>query len=107
MRAGKLDNTIEIMRHTWIDDDYGGQVPGPTVVLATLRAQIIQASTEEFYRAWGASSETAIVFRTRWFDDVTVADKVRHDGVEFNIKEIKPIGRRRGLEIRCGNGAGT
>jgi len=101
MRAGKLDNTIEIMRNTMIDDDYGGQIPGDPIVIATMRAQIIQASTEEFIRAWGASSERLMIFRTRWIDDITLADKVRHDGIDYNIKEIKPIGRRRGLEIRC------
>ncbi|WP_457661095.1 hypothetical protein [Sinorhizobium medicae] len=28
MRAGKLDNTIEVKRETLIDDGYGNQVPG-------------------------------------------------------------------------------
>lgn len=102
MRSGKLDQTIQIVRPGgWVDDGYGGQVPTGESVLATLRAQIIQASTEEFMRSWGASSEAAIVFRTRHFDDVHVADKVRHDGVDYNLKEVKNIGRRRGLELRC------
>lgn len=102
MRAGRLDNLIEIVRPGgYVDDGYGNQVPGPDIVLASMRAQIIQANTEEFIRAWGASSETIMIFRTRWLDDVLLSDKVRHEGTDYNLKEIKPIGRRRGLELRC------
>lgn len=101
MRAGKLDQPIDIMRSAWVDDGFGGQVPGPTVVFVSLRAQIIQASTEEFIRAWGILAESVMIFRTRYIDDLDVADFVAWEGGEFNIKEIKPIGRRPGVEIRC------
>lgn len=102
MRAGKLDNTIEVVRPGgWVDDGYGNLEQGEEVIVATLRAQVMQASTEEFIRAWGASSETAIIFRIRHVDGVLLSDKVRHDGRDLNLKEIKPIGRRRGLELRC------
>lgn len=102
MRAGKLDRTITLTRPgAWADDGYGNQIPGPDVVLATCRAQVIQASTEEFIRGWGASSETIIIYRTRHIDGVTLADTLRCDGDTFNLLEIKPIGRRRGLELRC------
>ena len=102
MRAGKLDNTIEIRRQADDGvDEYGNPVPGTVSTVATLRAQIVQASTDEFIRAWGANDETVIIFRTRWLDDMTLSDTVRHDGTDFNLKEIKPIGRRRGLELRC------
>lgn len=109
MRAGKLDQSIQIVRPGgWIDDGYGNEVPAGETILATMRAQIVQASTEEFMRAWGAATEAAVIFRTRHLDGVTVADKVRHSGVTYNLKEIKPIGRRRGLELRCvANGTGS
>jgi len=100
MRAGKLDNTIQIVRREWVDDGRGN-VTEQEVAVATLRAQIIQASTEEFIRAWGASDETVIIFRTRWLECVTPSDKVRFDGSDLNLKEVKPVGRRRGLELRC------
>lgn len=102
MRAGKLDRTITIKRlGAWLDDGYGNLAPGPSVVLATCRAQVIQASTEEFMRSWGASTETAVVFRTRHVDGVSPADTVTADGDTFDIIEVKPLGRRRGLELRC------
>lgn len=101
MRAGKLDQVVQLRRATIVDDGWGGQAPGPTETYATMRAQVIQTSTEEFIRSWGIADETAVIFRLRFIDDVTLADEVRCDGADFNIKEIKPIGRRRGIELRC------
>lgn len=102
MRAGKLDRTIIIQR--WEEqpepDEYGTVKPD-WVNLATLRAQIIQSSTEEFIRAYGASDETVVVFRTRFLGGVTNANQIIYDGAAFNIKEVKEIGRRKGLELRA------
>lgn len=100
MRAGKLDRKVDIERLTQAPDEYG--VPQETWTnVATLRAQLVQASTEEFIRAHGASSESVVIFRTRFLTGVTVADRVIHDSQTFDIKEVKEIGRRRGLELRC------
>jgi SPP1 family predicted phage head-tail adaptor len=101
MRAGKLDRTITIERYTETLDEYGNPGGQSWSTLATLRAQIIEASTEEFQRAYGASSETAIIFRVRFMDGVTLADRVSYDGKAHNLVEVKEIGRRRGLELRC------
>lgn len=106
MRAGKLDSTIEIRRESFEDDGAGNQVPTGETVFVTLRAQVIQSSTEEFLRAYGASSESVIIFRTRWADGITLADKVTYDTTAYDLLEIKSIGRRRGLELRCRNVGG-
>lgn len=100
MRAGKLDKEITIQRFTSTVDDYGTPVFTWTD-LATLRAEIVQASTQEFIRGFGASDETAIIFRTRWLDGVQLADRILYGGIIHNLKEIKEIGRRKGLELRC------
>jgi SPP1 family predicted phage head-tail adaptor len=100
MRSGKLNETITLSRVESVSNDYGG-VEETLVEYATLRAQIIEESTEEFIRGWGASTERLRIFRTRWRDDVGVADVLTHDGRTYNMKQIKPIGRRRGLELRC------
>ena len=105
MRAGKLDQTITLRSVTYVDDGFGGQELQETD-FATLRAQIIEESTDEFVRNFGVSTERLRIFRTRWHDGVTIEMTVQHNGVPFNIKQIKEIGRRRGLELRCVNGAG-
>ncbi|MEQ1950559.1 phage head closure protein [Mesorhizobium sp. CN2-181] len=100
MRAGRLDRAIAVERASSVVNEYGATVAhwGP---VATLRAQLIEATTDEFQRAYGASSETATVFRTRWLDGVTVADRVAYQGSHLGIVQVKEIGRRRGLELRC------
>lgn len=99
MRAGKLDRTIIIERSEETIDDYGTPA-SMWLLVAILRAEIMQAGTEEFIRN-GAVEETVTVFRTRWLAGVTGADRVTSEGVIFDVKEAKEIGRRRGLEIRC------
>lgn len=100
MRSGALDTEITIQRVTeGPPNEYGS----PTEVyadLATVRAQIIQASTEEFMRSYGASDQTVIIFRMRYLDGITNADRVVYDGRVHNIKETKEIGRAKGLDIR-------
>jgi SPP1 family predicted phage head-tail adaptor len=100
MRSGKLDRTIIIQTAAAAVDEYGT----PTVTwtdLATARAQLIQASTEEFLRGYGEIDALAVIFRTRWLDGVTAAHRVVYEGRNLNIREVKEIGRRRGLELRC------
>lgn len=100
MRAGKLDKTINIERLGRTVDDYGTETEGWTPV-ASVRAQLVQASTEEFMRSAGSISETAIVFRVRYRDDLTTSDRVTHQGQAYDVKEIKELGRREGLDLRC------
>lgn len=107
MRAGKLTKTIVIQRVTTTVDEYGTPIEGWATV-ATVRADLIQSSVEEFMRSFGTSAETAVIFRIRYLDGVTTADRVTHDGRSFDVKEIKELGRREGLELRCAaQGAGV
>lgn len=100
MRAGRLDTVIVIQRYTVVGDDgYGNQIE-EWADLATLRAQLIKASTEEFVRNYGITSDILIVFRTRFMAGINPADRVVHDGFLHDIKEVKEIGRGKGLEIR-------
>ncbi len=99
MRAGLLDKTIVIERVSTTLSAAG--VPVETwTPLVTLRAQLVQASTEEFIRQFGASTETAIIFRTYFYDGITLADRVSYAGKYHDIKELTELGRRQGLEIR-------
>nr|WP_024587623.1 phage head closure protein [Aliihoeflea sp. 2WW] len=100
MRAGKLDKTITIERFASTVDEYGTVTEEWTAV-ATVRAQIIQSTTEEFMRSFGVSAETAIVFRIRNIEGLTTADRVTYQGRPHDLKEIKELGRRAGLDLRC------
>lgn len=100
MRAGKLDRQIVLQGLTNTVDAYGTPVE-TWATFATLRAQIVQQGTDEFLRAGGAVPETAIVFRARFVAGVTTSHRVSYGGAIFNLKEVKELGRREGLELRC------
>lgn len=100
MRAGKLDKTISIERLGRTVDDYGTEVESWTPV-AVVRAQLVQQSTEEFMRGAGSMAETAVVFRIRHRDGIAPADRITHTGTAYDIKEVKELGRREGLDLRC------
>jgi len=100
MRAGKLDKIITIGRVTNTVDDFGTPQEGWATV-ATVRAQRVKLTTEEFLRAFGSTSEAVAVFRIRHIDGLTLADRITCDDEAFDLKGIEPIGRRQGLELRC------
>jgi SPP1 family predicted phage head-tail adaptor len=100
MRAGKLDKTIEIQRHTLSVDDYGTQTEG-WATAATVRAQVMQSTTEEFLRSFGTTSDIAIIFRIRHMEGLTPTDRVQFNGQAYNLNEVKELGRRAGLDLRC------
>jgi SPP1 family predicted phage head-tail adaptor len=100
VKSGRLTESIEIQRSTSGVNDYGT----PADVwerLTSLRAERIDATTEEFMRGFGASDEEAVVFRIRYVESVTNADRVMWKGQPFNIKQVTPIGRRKGFDLRC------
>lgn len=101
MRAGQLDREITIQEYSeGIPDGYGNSVPGYTDV-ATVRAQLIQSTIEEYQRAYGEGANTAVIFRIRWTDQVEASSQIVYGGKSFNVREIKELGRREGLELRC------
>lgn len=100
MRAGRLDRQITIQRSTHSVNEYGTPVFA-WVDVATLRAQLVEGRAEEFLAGGGATDKTLAVFRIRYLAGVTNADRVIHAGQVFNIREVKEIGRRKGLELRA------
>jgi SPP1 family predicted phage head-tail adaptor len=100
MRAGKLDRQITIQSFSSTIDVLGT----PTVTwttIATVRAQVIEVSTEEYQRAYGEGGNTSIIFRIRFLAGVTTDHRVQYEGKDLNIRELKEIGRGKGLELRC------
>ena len=100
MKAGKLIETIQIERGMDGVNDYG--TPSTSWrPFVSVRAERIDRTTEEFMRSFGASDEEAVIFRIRFVDGITNADRVMWQGEAFNIRQVTPIGRRKGLDLRC------
>jgi SPP1 family predicted phage head-tail adaptor len=102
MRAGALDRIIIIERQLGTGlDDAGTPVSVGWMPFVTSRAQLIEASTDEYLRGYGEGENGKAIFRLRWVDGVTADMRVIWEGRTLNIREIKQIGRNRGLELRC------
>lgn len=100
MRAGNLDRVIEIQRRTTGLDLYGTPTETWTPV-ATLRAQLLQHATDDKEGQRGHTTDVVRTFRTRWLDGVTLENRVSYDGQQYQISQIKELGRRRGLDLTC------
>lgn len=96
---GRLRHLITIERRTESRDELG-QVTESWTCFATMRAEKITASTIEFLRGAGLEGQAAVVWRTRWRDCITIHDRVVCNGIAHDIKELRELGRRKGLDIR-------
>lgn len=100
MHAGKLDRVIHIERHAETVTPSGAVIATWTN-LATVRAEIVKQSASEFLTGFGAAESATVIFRIRHLAGITTADRIIHDGIAHDIKELAEIGRRRGLELRA------
>jgi len=100
IRAGKLDREIIIKRASVALNSTGTPVSTWATVV-TLRAQLIDDVTEEKQRDHGESTERTVTFQTRYFCPLFVSDQIFYQGHDYNITNVKEIGRRRGLELRA------
>ncbi len=98
MKAGPLDRRVTLQRFTTIVDDYGGETQ-TWADLATLPAQAIQQSGREFLSADQINAEQRVLFKLRWFEGVSVLDRVLYQERAHNISDVKELGRREGLEL--------
>jgi hypothetical protein len=100
MRAGLLDRQITLQSPTTTIGNDG--TPATTfATFATLRAQRLEATLDEYVRNYGASTERLMIFRTRYIDGVQGDFQIVFEGEQFVIKQIKEIGRRKALEFRA------
>lgn len=101
MRAGKLDRIIILQREVQSVLD-SGDVLSSWTAIATVRAELIQATADEAATGFGEAETVLRTFRIRWpASEITTAERVFYAGAAYNIKDLVEIGRRRGLELRC------
>lgn len=101
MRPGKLQERIQIEREQELVSDSGLVRKAWLPVLMT-RAEVKQASTEEFLVQQIVGDKVRAVFLIRWpSQPISTSDRITHAGKVWNISGLSEIGRRRGLEIRA------
>ncbi|MEW9522371.1 phage head closure protein [Agrobacterium radiobacter] len=98
MRSGKLDSKIKLQTSTHIVREDG--VPIMTWTdFATVRAEILQSGTEQFYRAYGSVEEGQTIFRIRHLSGLNTSMRIIFEDRNYDIRKINEIRRKRGYEI--------
>jgi SPP1 family predicted phage head-tail adaptor len=101
MRAGQLDRVIIIEAAVTTVDPNGVQQEA-WATFATARAQLLQRSTSEFMlKGYGEDTDIVVAFRIRWLDGVRLTHRVAYNFERYRITDIREIGRREALELRC------
>lgn len=100
IKAGKLDRQITITREAETVA-VSGAVSKAWAPVATIRAELVQRSADEYLAGFGEADASGAVFRIRYLAGITTADRVTFDGVTYDIDEVAELGRRRALELRC------
>lgn len=106
-----LDRTITIERAVERRDEFGG-ITNEWVLVQTMRAKVVQGGTSEQLMGAGLVESGVITFRTRFLRTrfatdagmvigFLTTDRLTFEGRLYDIKDIREIGRRRGLEIRA------
>lgn len=101
IRAGDLDRRISIQRATLAEDPTFGEMVATWSTVATVSAAVRQVSGREFLSAEVTAAERRAVFVIRYRADVLTTDRVVYLGHPFDIREVREIGRREGLEIHA------
>ncbi len=103
LRAGKLDREITIERETETVAP-SGAVSKVWAPVATVRAELVQQSADEYLAGFGEAEGDNVVFRVRYLAGITTADRVSYAGDTYDIDGIAEFGRRKILEIRAKKG---
>lgn len=99
--AGAFDRRIEIQRATeFRDGGTNAVVTTWSTHLASVPASVKQTPGREFLEGNQIVAERRAVFTIR-FADIRVTDRVVFDGRDFNVSDIRELGRRRFLELQC------
>lgn len=102
MRGGKLDRYALIERiSSRSQDDTGAVIENWSVRYPRVPVQVVEASAEEFIRAYGASEDHVVLFRCRFISDIELSDRLTFEGMVYSIVSIRPLGRRRDMELRA------
>lgn len=102
MKSGQLRHVVTIQRMQSNLDEFGGAVE-TWADLATLRAGLGPMTALEAQDAGGAQDVVRVVFKTRFFGGVTLADRVIWRGLPYAIKGLSggDFAAGDGLEITC------
>lgn len=100
--AGSLDRRVSIQRPEEVRDPQFNAVSMIWIdIAADAPASVKQTSGREFLDANQVLSERRAVFIIRWLPGLDTTCRIAWEGKDFDIRDIREIGRRRFLEIQA------
>lgn len=100
MRAGDLDRRITIQSVTTVQNSYGDPVESWST-FASVWASVKPYRGNEEFDAEHHRSEELKVFKIRYRQGLNHKMRIVYEGANYDIRSIKEIGRREGLEIEA------
>lgn len=101
MRAGDLDRRIVIQANTPTPNEYGEPVDSWAKIHTAdhLPAKITPSRGSERFTAQQIVGRGVVTFRLRYRADVRTTHRIVYDGRDYDIHDVREVGRREGLEI--------
>ena len=99
MRLGRFDTFIQIVRDGEAGRDAFNAPIIDETVFADCMAERVQASGREFLAGDAVEASVRVVFRTHWVSGISRKDRVRCGDQTYNIREVRPLGRNRHMEL--------
>ena len=101
MKAGQLDQRVTVERYTSTEDELGQPIEA-WAPLFTCWAAVEPLNGREFFAASTTLSETTTRIRVRYRPDLTVIDRINHNGTLYDITAIiNPKSGDRELVLMC------
>lgn len=101
MSAGRLKERVTIERLTQGQDEIGQPI-NEWRVLGTVWAAVEPLNGREYLAAGAEQSQVTTRIRIRYFAGLTSADRVTHEGTQYDIKSvIDPQTRREEIVLMC------
>lgn len=99
MRAGDLDRSIDIQASTAVQNTVGEPILTWSNVAASVPARVMPTRGGERFTAQQVVGDAVVTFRIRYRTGLTVRNRLVYNGKNWDIRDIREIGRREGLEI--------
>lgn len=94
-----LNRRLTIERYTLVSGSWNDEFVWSDV--RTTWAAMKYESADEEFAADQAYARRVVTFTTRFMSDITAVDRVTCMGVTYDIKGLREIGNRDGLEIKA------
>jgi SPP1 family predicted phage head-tail adaptor len=98
MRAGRLDRSIELQSLSTTNNSFGEPVETWTTI-ATVAAAVTPNRGNERFTAQQVVGHAVVTFKIRYRTGLTVLNRIRYQGRQWDIHDVREVGRREGLEI--------